>query len=69
MTTQNVNDMTLSQVAKLLDEKGLFVDAHKVHNTDKWRARLLTREDSHTVVSEGEGKNSITAMIRALEDL
>jgi hypothetical protein len=67
-----IDSMTLAQVAGLLADKGLHVETH-VEDTKngprQWVAQLCTQDGPPVAVSVGRGKNSLTAMIRALEDL
>lgn len=65
---QGVADMSMSELAALLQTKGLYVSSFLDMNTRKWVCHILTVADN-IVLSEGVATNSIQAMIRALEDL
>lgn len=65
----NIDEMSLSQLAKVLQDKGLHVDTHIDNVTRKHVAKIITNEQPENVLSTGYGKNPIAAMCRALEDL
>ncbi len=68
----NVDNMTLGQLGLLLASKGLHTETNLAEDRKGARyyvTELRTADEPPATIAKGEGKNSLEALVKALENL